>query len=237
MKTYRKTAIVVGVLFILATALSLISSSMLGSIIGAPNYLTNVAANGNQIIIGALLELAAAVSVMLIPAVMFPVLKQHSEGMALGYFGFRILEAVTLFVGAMSALLLLTLSQQYVNVGAPAVSSFQISGALLLAARNWAFPLNPLIFGPGALILYSVLYQANLIPRWLSVWGLIGAAMVFVFGLLGMFGNILIFMAIPIAVQEMVMAVWLIVKGFNPSAFANNAAKAYHPAAIPSEAA
>ena len=237
MKTYRKTAIVVGVLFIVATALSLISSSMLGSIIGAPNYLTNVAANGNQIIIGALLELAAAISVMLIPAVMFPVLKQHSEGMALGYFGFRILEAVTLFVGAMSALLLLTLSQQYVNVGAPAVSSFQISGALLLAARNWAFPLNPLVFGPGALILYSVLYQADLIPRWLSVWGLIGAAMVFVFGLLGMFGNILIFLAIPIAVQEMVMAVWLIVKGFNPSAFANNAAKGYHPAAIASEAA
>jgi len=237
MKTYRKTAIVVGVLFIVATALSLISSSMLGSIIGAPNYLTNVAANGNQIIIGALLELAAAISVMLIPAVMFPVLKQHSEGMALGYFGFRILEAVTLFVSAMSALLLLTLSQQYVNVGAPAVSSFQISGALLLAARNWAFPLNPLVFGPGALILYSVLYQADLIPRWLSVWGLIGAAMVFVFGLLGMFGNILIFLAIPIAVQEMVMAVWLIVKGFNPSAFANNAAKGYHPAAIASEAA
>jgi len=237
MKTYRKTAIVVGVLFIVATALSLISSSMLGSIIGAPNYLTNVAANGNQIIIGALLELAAAISVMLIPAVMFPVLKQHSEGMALGYFGFRILEAVTLIVGAISSLLLLTLSQQYVNAGAPAVSSFQISGALLLGARNWAFPLNPLVFGPGALMLYSVMYQANLIPRWLSVWGLIGAAMVFVFGLLGMFGNILIFLAIPIAVQEMVMAVWLIVKGFQPSASAAGSAKGFHPSTSASELA
>jgi len=237
MKTYRKTAIVVGVLFIAATVLSLMSSSILGSIIGTPNYLTNVSANGNQTILGALLELAAAISVMLIPAVMFPMLKQQSEGMALGYFGFRILEAVTLIVGAISSLLLLTLSQQYVNAGAPAVSSFQISGALLLGARNWAFPLNPLVFGPGALILYSVMYQANLIPRWLSIWGLIGAAMVFVFGLLGMFGNILIFLAIPIAVQEMVMAVWLIVKGFQPSASASGSAKGFHPSTSASELA
>ena len=237
MKTYRKTAIVVGVLFIAATVLSLMSSSILGSIIGTPNYLTNVSANGNQTILGALLELAAAISVMLIPAVMFPVFKQQSEGMALGYFGFRILESVTLIVGAISSLLLLTLSQQYVNAGAPAVSSFQISGALLLGARNWAFPLNPLVFGPGALILYSVMYQANLIPRWLSIWGLIGAAMVFVFGLLGMFGNILIFLAIPIAVQEMVMAVWLIVKGFQPSASASGSAKGFHPSTSASELA
>lgn len=237
MKTYRKTAIVVGVLFIVATVLSLISSSMLGSVIGTPNYLTNVSANGNQTIIGALLELAAAISVMLIPAVTFPVLKQHSEEMALGYFGFRILEAVTLMVGAMSSLLLLTLSQQYVNAGTPAVSSFQTSGALLLAARNWAFPLNPLVFGPGALMLYSVLYQANLIPRWLSVWGLLGAAMVFVLGLLGMFGTILIFLAVPIGVQEMVMAVWLIVKGFNPSANAGDAAKGFYTPSIASESA
>ena len=224
MKTHRKTAIIVGVLFILATVLSLIGSTLIRSVIDTPNYLTTVSANGNQMIIGALLELAAAISVVLIPAMMFPILKQHNEGMALGYFGFRIIEAITLIVGAISSLLLITLSQQYVNAGAPAASYFQTSGALLLAARNWAFPLNPLVFGPGALMLYSVLYQANLIPRWLSVWGLIGAAMVFVLGLLGMFGNILIFLAIPIGVQEMVMAVWLIVKGFQASASASELA-------------
>lgn len=237
MKTYRKTAIVVGVLFIVATVLSLISSSLLGSIIGTPNYLTNVSANGNQVIIGALIELAAAISVVLIPAAMFPVLKHHNEGMALGYFGFRIMEAITLIVGAFSSLLLLSLSQQYVNGGASAVSSYQISGALLLAARNWAFPLNPIVFGPGALMLYSVLYQSNLIPRWLSAWGLIGALMVFVLGLVGMFGTILIFLAIPIGVQEMVMALWLIVKGFNSSAIASRSARGFNPAAITSESA
>ncbi len=237
MKTHRKTAIVVGVLFIIATVLSLISSTLIGSVIDTPNYLTNVSANGNQMILGALLELAAAISVVLIPAMMFPILKQHNEGMALGYFGFRIIEAITLIVGAISSLLLITLSQKYVNAGAPAASYFQTSGALLLAARNWAFPLNPIVFGPGALMFYYVLYQSKLIPRWLSAWGLIGATMVFVLGLLGMFGNILIFLAIPIGVQEMVMAVWMIVKGFNPSAIASGSAKGFNSSAIASESA
>jgi len=219
MKTNRKSAIVVGVLFICATVLSLLSStllgsavtgapdvSLLGSLTGAPDYLAHVAANGNQMILGALLELAAAVAVVLIPAAMFPILKPHNEGMALGYFGFRILEAITLFVGALSALLLLTLSQEYIAAAAPAASSFQTSGAVLLGARDWVFPLNPIVFGPGALVLYSVLYQSRLIPRWLSAWGLIGAATIVVFGLLDIFGTSLLYLAIPIGVQEMVMA-------------------------------
>jgi hypothetical protein len=88
----------------------------------------------------------------------------------------------------------------------------------LLAGRAWAFPLNPLIFGLGALLFYPLLYQANLIPRWLSAWGLIGTALVFVLGLVGMFGNFVVYLAIPIAVQELVMALWLIVRGFNPTA-------------------
>jgi hypothetical protein len=225
MKTHRKTAIVVGILFILATVSSLMSTTLLGPVIGGlapapPDYLAKAAANGNQMIIAALLQVAAAVAVVLIPAALFPILKRHNEGMALGYFGFRILEAVTLIVGAMSALLLVTLGQAYVAAGAPPASSFQTSGAVVLGAQTWAFPLNPIVFGPGALVLYAVMYQSSLIPRWLSAWGLIGAATVFVFGLLGMFGTTLIYLAIPIAVQEMVMALWLLVRGFNPSAIA-----------------
>ncbi len=233
MSANRKTAIMVGVLFILATVLSLIGSTLIGSIINTPNYLTTVSANANQVILGALLELAAAISVVLIPALLFPILKQHHEGLALGYFGFRIVEAITLIFGALSALLLITVSQNYVNAGSPAASSFQTSGALLLAARNWAFPLDPTVFGPGALLFYAILYQANLIPRWLSVWGLLGAALIFVLGVLGMFGNLLIFLALPIGVQEMVLAVWLIVKGFNPSAIAAASAKGIQASARP----
>jgi hypothetical protein len=233
MKKNREIAIVVGLLFISATVLSLIGSTLIGNIIGspltgtatgAPNYLANASASGNQVIIGALLELASAISALLIPAMLFSILKQHHEGIALGYFGFRIIEAVTLIFGAISALLLVSLGQEYAKAGAPAMSTHQTLGAVLLAARNWAFPLDPLVFGPGSLIFNYVLYQANLIPRWLSAWGLIGAAMVFVLALFGMFGTILVYLAIPIGVQEMVFALWLIVKGFNPSAIASGAA-------------
>ena len=103
MNTYRKTAIMVGVFFILATVLALIGSTLIGSVIDPPNYLTTVSAHGNQMIIGALLELAAAISVVLIPALLFPILKHHHEGLALGYFGFRIIEASTQIVGALRA--------------------------------------------------------------------------------------------------------------------------------------
>ena len=221
MKTFRTTAIVVGVSFILATVLSLISSTLIEPVTNASNLLASASTHGSQLTIGALSQLAAAVSVALIPAALFPVLKRRNEGAALGYFGFRILEAITLIIGAMSALLLISLGQEYVRAGASTGSYFHTMGAMLLATWNWAFPLDPVVFGPGSLLLNVVLFQSRLIPRWLSAWGIIGAAMVFVLGVIGMFGAILFVLAIPIGVQEMAFALWLIAKGFNPSALAS----------------
>jgi hypothetical protein len=134
------------------------------------------------------------------------------------------MEALTLFLGAISALLLVTLSQDALTAGAAAAPTYQALGSVVLAARAWAFPLDPLVFGLGALLFYPLLYQANLIPRWLSVWGLIGAVLVFLMGLMDMFGTLVVYLAIPIAVQEMVMALWLIVRGFNPTALAAKSA-------------
>ena len=225
MNSDRKTAVIVGVLFILATLFSLASTSIIGPVIGAPDYLVKISSNENQVVVGVLLLLAAAVSIVLIPAMMFPVLRRHNEGIALGYFGFRVLEAETLVVDAISLLLLLSLGQEYAKAGVPAASYFQISGALLLSAHDWIFPLNPIVFGLGALMFYYLLYRSKLIPGWLSAWGFLGAALVLAFGLLGLFGNILIYLALPIAVQEMVLAVWLIVKGFYPSAIVSESAK------------
>ena len=220
MDSNRKTAIIVGVLFIVATVTSLLGGLLIEFIIDAPDDLVNVSENENQVIIGVLLELTIAASVVGITVVMFPFFKKHNESLALGYVGARIFEGVIVTVGAISALLLITLSQEFVNAVAPDATYFQALGTLLLAARDWAFLLVPIVFGLGALVFYYLLYQSKLIPRWLSVWGLIGATLVLAAGLLGMFGDFLIFLALPIAVQEMVLAVWLIVKGFNSSAIA-----------------
>ncbi len=139
------------------------------------------------------------------------------------------LETVTSIVIAISWLLLLPLSQEYVKAGAPVVSYFQTLGTLLQGAAN--LPVPVFVFGLGALIFYYLLYQTKLIPRWISVWGFIAIALHLAAGLLTIFGLQTAFetanyiMNFPIFLQEMVMAVWLIVRGFNPSAIASLPAK------------
>ncbi len=97
-------------------------------------------------------------------------------------------------------------------------SYFQTSGAILHAAKEWASVVENFPYGLAALIFYYVLYQSELIPQWLSVWGLIGATLMLAMGLLRMFGYPVVYLAIPIILNELVLAVWLIVMGFNSSA-------------------
>ncbi|GAH52576.1 unnamed protein product, partial [marine sediment metagenome] len=113
--------------------------------------------------------------------------------------------------------------------GAADASYFQTLGTLLQEGQYWAYHLGTISFGPAAAMFYYLLYQSKLIPRFLSVWGLIGVPLWLAVSLLIMFGSITesleIFFCLPIASNEMVLAVWLIVKGFNPSAIASGSAK------------
>jgi hypothetical protein len=99
-------------------------------------------------------------------------------------------------------------------------SYFQTSGALLLGAKDWAGIVEQFPYGLGALIFYFTLFQSELIPQWLSGWGLVGAALILAMGLLRMFGHPVIYLAIPIILNELVLAVWLIVMGFDSSEIA-----------------
>jgi len=227
MNSYRKTAIIVGVLFIIATAATMLSLVGTEPILDAPDYLINVSANENQVIIGALFMLIDAVAVSGIAIIMYPILKKYNEVLALGYIGARVVECVLFIIYVIILLSLLTLSQEFVKAGAPDVSYFQTGGTLLLAASDWAFSLGlGLIFTLSALILNYSLYQSKLIPRWLSGWGLVGATLVFALTLLEFFSiNLTEILNFPIALQEMVFAVWLIFKGFNSSAIASATAK------------
>ena len=219
----RKTAIIVGVLFITATVASSLYYVILTPILNASDYLINVSANENQVIIGVLFYLISCAAVVFIPFMLFPIFKKHNEALAIGYVGSRIIESVTIVVGHISILSLLTLSQEYVKVVAPYASNFQTIGTFLLAVHDWTHLLGvEIVFPLGALILNYLLYQSKLVPRFISIWGLIGAILLLMSGFLGLFGlsptsPISYFFTIPIAVQEMVFAVWLIGKGFNPS--------------------
>ncbi len=225
MNSDKKTARIVGVLFIVATAAPIMTAPFLGflggGIIGEPipDYLVSVSANENQVLTGMLIELIWALAVIGIPIMLFPILKRHNEALALGFFSLRFIEGLSTIVGSIILLTLLTLSQEFVKAGAPDASYFQTLGTLLLAAREWAFMIGPgLVWSLSALMLNYILYRTRLIPRWLSGWGLIGAALSFATYLLQFIGINLDILFLPIAVQEMAFAVWLIVKGFNSSA-------------------
>ena len=229
MNTNKKAARIVGVLFITATVAGLIGGVILGPILEAPDYLAEVSANENQVLIGAffLFIMAAAGASIAIP--MYPILRKHNIGIALGSVVFRIIEGGLFMVGVIFLLLLVTLSQEFVKVGAPDASYFQTSGELLVGGMNLGLLIGGLAFSLGALMYYYLFYQSKLIPRWLSGWGLVGVAL----GLAAYLNQFFSASAssgielghIPIFLQEMVLAVWLIVKGFNSSAIASESTK------------
>lgn len=219
----RKTAIITGVLLIVATATSLVGSSFTGSVLGALDYDTRLAANGNLLMVGALLSFIAAATSASIAIALYPVLRKYNEGLALGAVGFRLIEAVFYIVGAICPVLLFSVSQGLVNPGGQ--GTFQTLSQLLFTLHDLAaFVFGVLAFCVGGLMYYVIFYQTKLIPRWLSVWGLAALVALLSAVLITLFdgepfsisGNLIV-LAFPILLQEIVMAVWLMVKGFNLS--------------------
>ena len=230
--TYRKTAIIVGVLFLTAMVASLLGGGLVESIIAAPDYLIAISENETQMITGVLLELINGIAVLGIGVLMFPILKQHYETIALGYLGATIIESVFCSVIIISPLSLIAFSQEYLKAGASDASYFQSLGNLAIAARSSVAGLFiPVFFGLGSLLFYYLLYQSRLVPRFVSVWGLIGAVLILTLNLL-LTSNLLeagiatgLIFALPIMTNEIFIAIWLIVKGFNSSAIASEFVK------------
>jgi hypothetical protein len=220
---FRKTAIIVGVLFIVCTASSILSCFFTGSL-DDPNYLVNVAANESQVLIGMLVQSIWALTCVGISVMLFPILKKYNEALSLGFFSLRLVEGVFVFLGIVCQLSLLTLSKEFVT-GILDASYFQASGTLLYAVRDWAFWVGPgIAFALSALVLNYLLYRSRFVPRWLSGWGLVGALVMIPVELSAFLGfNQFMVLAAPIALQEMALALWLITKGFNSTTIAESA--------------
>ncbi|MEZ4678999.1 MAG: DUF4386 domain-containing protein [Caldilineaceae bacterium] len=217
MKTYRTIATSVGVLYILGTVAGILSVVVSAGLFDGADYLDKVAAHANQVTLGALLILVMGIALAMIPALLFPILKKLNEPLAVGYVIFRgALETLAYIGMATCWLLLLVLARQSAEVGAAAAAQLQGLGLLLVKANDPIMSnIVGIFFSLGALMLYYLLYQARLIPRWISVWGLLAGVLTLLPSLTALFGinlDILKFVMLP---QEMVMAVWLIVKGFN----------------------
>ena len=231
MNSNRKTAAIVGVLFVMALVTFLIGEALYEPILGSPDYLDKAYPNRVIVIIGILFEFVSALEVVLIPVLLFPILKKHNEVLALGYVSFRLFEAVLLSVAQIYKLSLVGLSQGYLNSGGVDASYLQNIGNSIQSVIYWvdhAGLIYLVVFVIGTLILNTALYQSKLIPRWLSIWGLISAVAILAASVMATFDIFLVLatiLVIPIAFQEQAMAIWLIVKGFNSSAIASESAQ------------
>ena len=226
MNANRKTASTVGALYIIGTVAGILSLVVTEPVRNAEDYLVTIPGNETGLAAGAFFVLVMGLALAMIPVVMFPILKKHNEALALGYVVFRGgLEAVGYLTIATGWLLLVLVSQIYVQAEVSGASGFEALGTLIFEATAiTGGTIMTIVFCLGALMFNYLLYRTKLIPRWLSGWGLIAVVPYLSTGLLAMLGIIPILSPIytvpqlPLALQEMVLAAWLIVKGFNPSA-------------------
>jgi hypothetical protein len=230
MNAYRTNAAIAGVLYIIGTVAGILSLTLTQPLRDAQDLLPVVAANANSVIVAALCALLMCLSLAMVPVVLYPVLKRHSQVLALGYVVFRgALETIIGLITPIAWLLLVALSHSYVQ-GQGAATPGQQTAAALMLKPGGVGSLAGIVFCLGAAMFYTVLYRSRLVSRWISVWGLAAivpylAAEVFaLFALLDSTSTTAVLLFMPMAVQEMVLAVWLIVKGFHISAVAAGAA-------------
>ena len=223
MITNKKTAVLVGTLFLTAMAASLVGGGLVESVISLPDTFTAILENETLLVVGVLLEVVNAIAVLGIGILMFTVLKRQNETLATGYLGLRIVEAVFCSVIVISPLALLKLSQEQSFAGTIS-ADVQTASALAIAERASTINLLiPIFFCLGAFLLYSLLYSSKLLPRFISVWGGIAAVLILTLNLASLFGlkagmSVSMILALPIILNEIFMGIWLIVKGFNSSA-------------------
>ena len=227
MNSLRKTAVLVGALYILAAVTSVIALIEYGPVLHDTAFVLKGSAHSARVATGALLETVLAFSIIGISLAMFPILRKRGEGLALGYACFRLLEATVIIVGIISLLSVVTLSRQYAQAAGPDAASYQVAGRALVAQHDWTFLFGPdLALGPSTLIMSWFLLRSRLVPRFIAVMGLVGGPLVLASAVLVMFNAYSqtstwgAASAIPVAAYEMTFAVWLIVKGFDATALA-----------------
>ncbi|WP_221563388.1 DUF4386 domain-containing protein [Alkalihalobacillus sp. TS-13] len=215
----RRSAVITGVLIIAGLVAGIFS---VVPVIDGADYIIKAYTYENQVLIGAFFQLLMVVAYVGIPILMYPILSIHNKSLALGSVAFGIIAGVFIIIGVIILLLLLTLSHEFTKVGTLDISYFQSLGELLQTGRDMVNHVATTLAFVLAMLLYNcIFYQTKLVPRWLSVWGIIGstlsilASLLFMIRFIGLDATYMM-LNIPIAFQQLVLAIWLIVKRFNP---------------------
>ena len=231
MNKFRTTARVVGVVYIAGFVVGIGGNILIQSNISAPNHLSTVFANSMMVAIGAILWLMAVIGDAAHGVLMFPVLKQHSERMAIGYLAARIVDAVFIAVMVLLLLIQIPLGSEYLKAAATDASYLQALSNVTVHASQYAYAIGMSALGLAGLMLCYTLYKAKLVPRFVAVWGLVGYAVI----LIGMLSEVMgsglgLASSLPGGLWEVFVGVWLIAKGFSSSAFVSKATRPSIPA-------
>ena len=226
MNKFRTTARIVGAVYLGGFVVSLLGNGLVQSILGAPDLLSTVSANSMKLAIGSMFWLIAVVGDGAHGVLMFPVLKQHSERIAVGYLAARIVDAVFIAIMILFILLQIPLGSQFVKAVSHDDLYLQGLSTVSVQASQYAYQIAMIAVGIAGSMLCYTFYSTKLIPRFLAIWGFAGYAIIFC----GMMSEVLgsglgLVSSIPGGLWELFTGVWLIVKGFNSSSFISESAK------------
>jgi hypothetical protein len=217
MNPHRRTAVLVGALFLISTATFIVSNALITPLLGSHNFLAAIADHSQLMIAATLIALIEGTATVGITLALYPILKRQHPALALGYASMRIAELAIAAVGfGLGGLLLVTLSTPAAN-GA----SSETLGTLLVALRHWTLMLVYLYTAIGGLMLSYMLLRTRLVPRGLSVLGLIGYAILLLAAVLDMLGlidtvaGLGLIGLVPGGLFELLLPIWLFARGFN----------------------
>ena len=225
MREHRTAAVTAGILYIIGTVAGVLSKVVFTAPVhNATDPLAAGAQNSNAVVTGALLVLTMGLSLAFVPVVLFPVLRQVDEVLAIGYLVVRGAVETTCYVLSAISLLLLLPMGEILSAGQGTASPAGVRVGDLLVDTVDVGAVTALVFCLGGVMFYLLLYRSRIVPRWITVWGLaaipfyVAAYVLAMYGSIGTDSTAQAVLYTPLAVQEMVLAVWMIARGFRPTA-------------------
>ena len=222
MTSARRTALVAGILYLVTFASAITAVFLLDPVLNDPNYIVSSGAD-SQVTLGAFLDLVNAFACIGTAVALFSIVKRQHEGFALGFVTTRMFEAAVIVIGVVCLLAIVTLRQP--NATGTEATALVAIGEALVAVRDWTFLLGPSLMPAfNAVLLGWLLYRSGLVPRIIPTIGLIGAPLLFLSTIGTMFGvneptSVWTGIAtLPIFLWELSVGLWMVIRGFNPSA-------------------
>ena len=217
MKSNKKTGRLVGLLFLLIFATGITVYQFLqGPVLFSDDFLTITSANSNKIIISTLLLFLSGITSVFIATILLPIFKEYSITLAFLYLAFSILGFIAISIDNISVLSMLELSLEYTKNGTDNTGVLNTLGTVFYKKHWWTHYLSLLISCFPVFILYYSLFVSKLIPKIISIVGVLAVILMFIEILFSILGNsISMNMLIPIGLIQLFLPLWLIFKGFN----------------------